>query len=121
MNTTINTIEILQSRFPGIVNIPFVDAAVAYGFQPQTARNKLSQVARKKLGDDSFPFPTFLIGSRRFVHIAFLAEAIDSASRRNLVAEGKHGPGKPKKSERLEAERLGITVPQLRQNKGDGI
>lgn len=65
-----NTLEILSSRYNGLILVPFARACEAIGMPTQTARNRLS--------NGTFPIKTFLQGSRRFVHISDLASYIDS-------------------------------------------
>lgn len=65
-----STIQILLARFNGQVLIPFLSACESIGIPIQTARNKLSK--------GTFPIPTVMIGSRRFIHISDLANFIES-------------------------------------------
>lgn len=64
------TIQILLARFNGQVLIPLVSASESIGISAQTARNRLS--------NGTFPIPTRLVESRRFIHISDLANFVDS-------------------------------------------
>lgn len=64
------TIQILMARFNGQVLIPLVPASESVGIPAQTARNRLSS--------GTYPMPTVMIESRRFIHISDLAEFVES-------------------------------------------
>lgn len=64
------TIQILLARFNGQVLIPLVSASESVGISAQTARNRLC--------NGTFPIPTRLVESRRFIHISDLANFVDS-------------------------------------------
>ncbi|EUJ10570.1 Pyocin activator protein PrtN [Methylophilaceae bacterium 11] len=70
MQNISSTIQILLARFNGQVLIPLVPASESVGIPAQTARNKLS--------NGTFPIPTVMIDSRRFIHISDLADFVDS-------------------------------------------
>jgi len=70
MQNVTTTIQILLARFNGQVLIPLVSASESVGISAQTARNRLS--------NGTFPIPTRLVESRRFIHISDLADFVDS-------------------------------------------
>ncbi len=64
------TTQLLLARFNGQLLIPFTSASETVGISAQTARNRLS--------NGTFPMPTKLVESRRFIHISDLADFVDS-------------------------------------------
>lgn len=103
----LTTFEILSARYPGQFLILAVEAAPVLGIAEQTVRN---QISTKK-----FPVPTHKIGARRFVRLDELARYIDNQTKPKRK-RGPHG-----KVERIEAERLGISVDEFRhQQQGGG-
>lgn len=70
MQTQNSTLAILLNQFNGQVLVPFSAGAKCIAISPQTARNQLSQ--------HKFPIPSFLAGSRRYIHIQDLADYVDS-------------------------------------------
>jgi hypothetical protein len=70
MQNISSTIQILLARFNGQVLIPLVSASESVGIPAQTARNRLS--------NGTFPIPTVMIDSRRFIHISDLADFVES-------------------------------------------
>ena len=89
------TIQILMARFNGQVLIPLVPASESVGIPAQTARNRLSS--------GTYPMPTVMIESRRFIHISDLAEFVESRRAPQLAAEEspreKVRKGRPPKSQ----------------------
>lgn len=93
MQTTVSTtLQILLTRFNGQVLIPFITAAESVGISQQTARNRLV--------NRSFPIKTVLIGSRRFVHIADLAEYVESLREQPT----KSRRGRPTKASKYQTQ-----------------
>jgi hypothetical protein len=70
MQNISQTVQLLLVRFNGQLLIPLVSASEAVGISGQTARNRLSS--------GTFPIPTRLVESRRFIHISDLANFVDS-------------------------------------------
>lgn len=70
MQNISHTVQLLLVRFNGQLLIPLVSASEAVGISAQTARNRLS--------NGTFPIPTKLVESRRFIHISDLADFVDS-------------------------------------------
>jgi hypothetical protein len=70
MQNITTTIQILLARFNGQVLIPLVSASESVGISAQTARNRLS--------NGTFPIPTVMVESRRFIHISDLADFVES-------------------------------------------
>jgi hypothetical protein len=70
MQSITTTIQILLARYNGQGLIPLVSASESVGISAQTARNRLS--------NGTFPIPTRLVESRRFIHISDLAVFVDS-------------------------------------------
>lgn len=70
MQNITTTIQILLARFNGQVLIPWTAASESVGIAPQTARNRLTE--------GTFPIPTKMVETRRFIHIADLASYVDS-------------------------------------------
>lgn len=90
MQTQISsTLQILLARFDGQVLIPFASASKSVGISEQTARNRLVS--------GNFPIPTVLNGSRRFVHVADLADYVES-----LRSESS----KPKRGRKTKASKF---------------
>lgn len=90
-----STIQILLARFDGQILIPFVSASESVGIQAQTARNRLS--------NGTFPIPTVMIESRRFIHISDLADFVDS---RRASPPAEPEPEVIKRGARTKAQRL---------------
>jgi len=64
------TLQILMAQFDGRILVPFAQGVTALGLCEQSARNKLSQ--------GTFPVPSVLQGSRRYIAVHDLAQYIDS-------------------------------------------
>lgn len=89
------TLQILLARFNGQVLIPLISASETVGIPAQTARNRLSK--------GTFPIPTVLVESRRFIHISDLADFVESRREpKQVIAE----PTIIKKGARTKAERM---------------
>jgi hypothetical protein len=88
-----STTQLLLSRHGGNVLIPFIEAAAQIGYAAQSARNLLAA--------EKFPVETIMRGSRRFVHVADLAEYIDG-----LRAGSRTKPrrGRPTKASKMARE-----------------
>lgn len=89
---------LLSVQFPGQILIPFISAATRAGWKSQTARNLLSA--------GKFPLPTTTVGSRRFVHIADLANYLESKRAGGSACATppqapKRKPGRPTKAAQL--------------------
>lgn len=65
-----STLQVLLVRFNGKVLIPLESAVESIGIHIRTARNKLSK--------GTFPIPTVLVLSRRYIHISDLANYVES-------------------------------------------
>lgn len=89
MQNLSSTLQILLARFDGQVLIPFASASKSVGIPEQTARNRLVS--------GNFPIPTVLNGSRRFVHVADLADYVES-----LRSESS----KPKRGRKTKASKF---------------
>lgn len=88
-NQISSTLQILLARFNGQVLIPLAAASESVGIPEQTARNRLA--------GGNFPIRTVLNGSRRFIHVADLADYVES-----LRAQSS----KPKRGPRTKASKL---------------
>lgn len=95
MQNITSTLQILLARFNGQVLIPFVPASESVRIPAQTARNRLS--------NGTFPMPTVMVESRRFIHISDLADFIES---RRAPQQVLPEPEIIKKGARTKAERL---------------
>lgn len=84
------TQQILLARFNSQILIPFIQAAEMAGFAGQTARNLLCQ--------GKFPISTVVVGRRRFIHLADLAEFIEA------LRSPSPKLGRRTKKARIEAE-----------------
>ena len=91
-----STIQILLARFNGQVLIPFTEAGKSIGIAGQSSRNMLFK--------HTFPVPTVLRGSRRYVHISDLAEYVDKL--REQSTEKKSRRGRPTKASKMQALRM---------------
>ena len=98
MQNITTTIQILLARFNGQVLIPFAPASESVGISAQTARNRLS--------NGTFPMPTRLVESRRFIHISDLANFVDSlsTSKPAVIEPTQARRGRPPKLGRLKAQ-----------------
>jgi hypothetical protein len=94
MQNISSTLQILLARFNGQVLIPFVPASESVGIPAQTARNKLSS--------GTYPIPTVMNGSRRFIHISDLADFVES--RRVYPPEQTRKKGARTKAERIKEQ-----------------
>ena len=99
MQNITTTIQILLAQFNGQVLIPFAPASESVGISAQTARNRLS--------NGTFPMPTRLVESRRFIHISDLANFVDSlsTSKPAVIEPTQARRGRPPKLGRLKAQR----------------
>lgn len=88
------TLQLLLARFDGQVLIPFGPASKVIGIPEQTARNKLSA--------GTFPVKTVLNGTRRFIHVADLAEFVDSLRPESTIKKR----GRPLKASRFQSNSL---------------
>lgn len=103
-----STLKLLLARFPGAIQIPLAAAAEACSMSVQTARNQLVSGA--------FPIKTHKLGGRRMVRLDDLASYLDAVSGAGKPLQAA-SRGRPSKTERLEAERQGITVRELRAQR----
>lgn len=85
MQTISTTLQILLARFNGQVLVPFARASESVGICEQTARNQLSA--------GKYPIQTVMIGARRFIHIAELANFVDSRCAQAQSANQQAGRG----------------------------
>jgi len=92
-NSISQTHQILLARFGGQVLISFIPAAETAGFAGQTARNLVCQ--------GRFPINTVMVGRRRVIHLADLAEYIETLR----APATKSNRGRKTKKERIEAGR----------------
>ena len=83
------TEALLLVQFGGRLNVPVVAAGHALGLARQTVRNRITA--------GTFPVPTFLVGSRRFVRLFDLASFIDALGTSVLA----HGRGRPTKAQQV--------------------
>lgn len=104
MSSQNQTLVFLQGLFPGRASILAIEAGrAAFGWADQTTRNRLTA--------NKFPISTYSLGGRRMVRLDALARFMDQASGETA----KRSPrGAPTKKERFEAERLGLSVRELR-------
>lgn len=86
-----STLQILLAQYGGQILIPFSSASTTAGLAEQTARNLSSR--------GEYPMPTVMVGRRRFVHVADLANYIEG-----LRTPAPRRGRKPKK-ERIEGGR----------------
>ena len=98
MQNTTSTLQILLANFNGQILIPFAPASECVGISVQTARNRLS--------NGTFPIPTKLVESRRFIHISDLANFVDSlpTSKPAVTEPTQVRRGRPPKLGRLKAK-----------------
>lgn len=98
MQSISTTIQILLARFNGQVLIPLVLASESVGISAQTARNRLS--------NGTFPIPTVMVESRRFIHISDLADFVESRrTPKKVTPEPKQvRKGRPPKLDRIKAQ-----------------
>ena len=90
------TIDILRGTYDTCA-IPFEAVCREIGMRPQSGRNAITT--------KTFPVKTYLQGSRRFAHIADVAEYLDS---RRLDAAGQRRPGRPTNASKLAALEGGL-------------
>lgn len=101
----IQTLDVLLTRFNGQILIPLSDAAHALGLAEQTVRNQLHQ--------KTFPIPTVLQGSRRFIAVQDMASYVD---RLKDHSREKSKRGAPSKGERKAADDAGLTIKDYRES-----
>lgn len=65
----LNSLDILNLRFPGAISIPLPSVAQVLGIKEQTLRNLVSQ--------GKCPVPTFRQGKFRYAHVLDLAAHLD--------------------------------------------
>lgn len=98
------TLVFLQGLFPGRAAILAIEAGRAtFGWADQTTRNRLTA--------GKFPISTYSLGGHRMVRLDVLARFMDQASGETVKRSQR---GRPTKKEELEAERLGLSVRELR-------
>lgn len=100
------TLVFLQGLFPGRAAILAIEAGrAAFGWADQTTRNRLTA--------GKFPISTYSLGGHRMVRLDVLATFMDKASGSPATAK-QSTRGAPTKKERLEAERMGLSVKEYR-------
>lgn len=109
-----DTLQLLESRFPGALLVKPTDAGALLNQSRQSTYNQLCQ--------GRFPIPTVTdhLG-RRMVRLLDLAAYIDGmAVAQPLPPQPRKRDkpqGRPTKVEQVEAARRGITVPELRAQR----
>ena len=118
------TIQLIESRFPGALLVKPTAAGALLGQSNQSSYNQVHQ--------GRFPVPLVCdhLG-RKMVRVTDLSKFLDGlvVIPACTAKERKPITGRPKKSEALEAKRLGLTVYELRaqqplaldSNKGGAV
>ena len=97
-----NSLDYLQSLFPGQMGIPILSAGKIIGFAEQTTKNKVSQ--------GKFPVQVGRIGKKRIVHILDLAEFMEL----QRAKENKIRRGRPTKTQQIERQQTAwFDLPQF--------
>lgn len=99
------TLQVLMARFDGRVLIPFSEGVTALGLAVGSARNQLSH--------GTFPVPSVLQGSRRYIAVFDLAKYIDSLSKQPVNSQR----GRPTKAEQIAARAAGLSVQAWRDQQ----
>jgi len=108
-----STLQCLLNRFDGAMLVRPVAAGLVINMAKPSVYNRVSA--------GTFPLPLVKTSTGHMVRVSDIADYIDALEPIKPIAKPLHGGvGRPTKAEQVEAQRRGISVPEMRAQRSLG-